>query len=34
MVELGSYWAHYSMWLRKNFPNATNIMVEPDKKLI
>jgi hypothetical protein len=30
MIELGAYWAHYSMWLLKDFPNSTCIMVEPD----
>jgi hypothetical protein len=30
MLELGAYWAHYSMWLKKKFPAATAIMVEPD----
>ena len=30
MIELGAYWAHYSMWLKKVRPNAITIMVEPD----
>ena len=30
MIELGAYWAHYSMWLKKVRPTATTIMVEPD----
>jgi hypothetical protein len=30
MLELGAYWAHYSMWLKKIRPNATVTMVEPD----
>ena len=30
MIELGSYWAHYSMWLKKERPEATAIMIEPD----
>jgi hypothetical protein len=30
MVELGAYWAHYSMWLLKEFPQASCVMVEPD----
>lgn len=30
MIELGAYWAHYSMWLKKVCPEATCIMVEPD----
>jgi hypothetical protein len=29
MIELGSYWAPYSMWLMKVFPKARCIMVEP-----
>jgi hypothetical protein len=30
MIELGAYWAHYSMWLKKARPAASAIMVEPD----
>lgn len=30
MLELGSYWAHYSMWLKKTHPHATCHMVEAD----
>jgi FkbM family methyltransferase len=30
MVELGSFWAYYSMWFNRAFPGARNIMVEPD----
>jgi hypothetical protein len=30
MIELGAYWAHYSMWLKRVRPQATVIMVEPD----
>jgi hypothetical protein len=30
MLELGSYWAHYSMWLKKARPHATCHMVEAD----
>jgi hypothetical protein len=30
MIELGAYWAHYSMGLKKARPQAENIMVEPD----
>jgi hypothetical protein len=30
MIELGAYWAHYSMWLKKARPRATPIMVEPE----
>jgi hypothetical protein len=30
MLELGSYWAHYSMWLKFKRPKAKVCMVEPD----
>ncbi len=30
MIELGSYWAHYSMWFQKEFPDGNCFMVEPD----
>ena len=30
MIELGAYWGHYSMWLKKERPAAKVIMVEPD----
>jgi hypothetical protein len=30
MIELGAYWAHYSMWLKRVRPQASVIMVEPD----
>lgn len=30
MIELGVYWAHYSMWLKKLRPQATTILVEPE----
>lgn len=30
MIELGSYWAYYSMWLKKSIPAAKNYMIEPD----
>lgn len=29
MLELGSYWAYYSLWFRKTFPAGSNYMVEP-----
>jgi hypothetical protein len=29
MMELGSYWAYYSLWFHKAVPQARNIMVEP-----
>jgi hypothetical protein len=34
MLELGAYWAHYSMWLKKERPNATVTMVEPDERFL
>ncbi|MET0603432.1 MAG: FkbM family methyltransferase [Baekduia sp.] len=30
MVELGAYWAYYSMWFQRALPGATTIMIEPD----
>jgi hypothetical protein len=30
MIELGAYWAHYSMWLKKERSKAAAIMIEPD----
>ncbi len=30
MIELGAYWAHYSMWLKAVQPHSTVIMIEPD----
>ncbi len=30
MMELGSYWAFYSMWFAKTIPAASCVMVEPD----
>lgn len=30
MLELGAYWAHYSMWLKRARPQAALHMVEPD----
>ena len=32
MIELGSYWAHYSMWFKKKFPDAQCFMVEESNK--
>jgi len=29
MIELGAYWGHYSMWLKKKFPNSITYLVEP-----
>jgi hypothetical protein len=30
MLELGAYWGHYSMWLKKFRPNAEVYLVEPE----
>ncbi len=30
MIELGAYWAHYSMWMKHVYPAARCFMVEPD----
>jgi hypothetical protein len=30
MIELGAYWAHYSMWLKAKRPMASAYLVEPD----
>jgi hypothetical protein len=32
MLELGAYWGHYSMWLKKAFPDAAVHLVEPETK--
>ena len=34
MVELGAYWAHYSMWMAKERPKAQLYMVEPEAENI
>jgi hypothetical protein len=31
MVELGSFWAFYSLWFKRTFPQARAIMVEPEE---
>lgn len=31
MLELGAYWGHYSMWMKKARPDARVFMVEPEK---
>ncbi len=31
MIELGCYWAYYSMWFQKAVKNARNYMIEPAK---
>jgi FkbM family methyltransferase len=30
MIEMGAFWSYYSLWFRTLYPNARNIMVEPD----
>ena len=30
MVEFGAFWSYYSLWFRTMYPQARNIMVEPD----
>jgi FkbM family methyltransferase len=30
MIELGSFWAYYSMWFKKSFPGASAYCFEPD----
>lgn len=32
MIELGSYWAFFSMWFNQKIKNAKNYMVEPNSK--
>ena len=32
MLELGAYWGHYSMWLKKYRPEALVHLIEPDKR--
>ena len=34
MVELGAYWGHYSMWLKRVHPGARVFMVEPNAKCL
>ncbi|MDB4458981.1 FkbM family methyltransferase [bacterium] len=29
MLELGSFWAYYSLWFRDSFPEGSNYLVEP-----
>lgn len=31
MVELGSYWAFYSIWFKKLYPNGNAVLVEPNE---
>ncbi|MEY3511814.1 MAG: hypothetical protein RL486_479 [Actinomycetota bacterium] len=30
MIELGSFWAYYSLWFLNNFPEGNSICIEPD----
>ncbi len=30
MVELGAWWSYYSLWFKKQFPEATIVGIEPD----
>ena len=30
MIELGSYWAYYSMWFQRSVQKSTNYMIEPN----
>jgi FkbM family methyltransferase len=30
MIELGSFWAYYSLWFRRALPGSMNVCVEPD----
>lgn len=32
MIELGSYWAYYSLWFLQNFPDGRSICLEPDPR--
>jgi len=34
MLELGAYWGHYSMWLKRLRPQASVILVEPEASYI
>jgi Methyltransferase FkbM domain len=34
MLELGAYWAHYSLWLKSKRPDAANFIVEPVEKFL
>ncbi len=34
MLELGAYWGHYSLWLKKAVPGSTVYLVEPESKSI
>ncbi len=32
MIELGSYWAYYSLWFASQIKNANNYLIEPDPR--
>ncbi|MEO0343259.1 MAG: hypothetical protein AAF198_07465 [Pseudomonadota bacterium] len=32
MIELGAYWAHYSMWFQSRYQNGRTILVEPNDR--
>jgi FkbM family methyltransferase len=34
MIELGSFWAYYSMWFLKDFPEGSTYCFEPDPKYL
>ena len=34
MIELGSYWAYYSMWFNQSIKNARNYMIEPMQEVM
>ncbi len=34
MLELGSFWAYYSLWFQREIPNGVSIMLEPNAEKI
>jgi len=32
MIELGGFWAYYSLWFHRRIPEAVNYVIEPDPK--
>ena len=32
MIELGSYWAYYSLWFASQVKDAQNYLIEPDPR--
>ncbi len=32
MIELGAFWAYYSLWFRRALPGSINVCVEPDEE--